>query len=623
MSRPRFVIALIAIAAAARSVLLTWLHPLNWDEIEFFRATDWVAHGLVPYRDFWEHHSPLQWFVFAPIASRIHAPGTAAVIALRWAQVPLWIAAVWLLSIWMRRAALPLTVRASAILLLLCSSMFMLAAVEYRIDSLGCALYILALVLLQDADRSFWLAAAGGAALCLAGFANIRLGPLLALTALVMRIVRPRDRAWGGTRAADGIFAGVIAAFAVCASYFFATHSASIAWRRVWTENYLGDRLSEGTEWILLHRLGQPFGVQLLVRSQPLFDWRSIDLATVIILVIGVIGVVRVLAANRRAPEHLFVLAFLQVGNVLFVAAMKFLYIYHFEIVLLLMLPFVARETDRFLRTSRRWAAVAAILLLVSAINIYASVFRGKEADLAYQDLVMREVDRNTPADGSVFDGVGWALRRRPAYGHWFLPMLVVSLEKEHIFRPYTLQEMAGDPPAAIITDYRMYGWLLTHPPLAAFATAHYLPVLLNLWLPGLSARLTASHRAVEWIVPVDGQYRIYGSELLSIHPWFQRPLIFGTFPTSHTEIALTRFPPAATLPLSWTLDGAPIPATDSLTLRRHQRLAVQYGGDRSFGVMIVPSGIRDLFQQRAPGVTLDAATTPVTHVPSFPNIFH
>ena len=52
------IIALLAIAA--RLLQLQGLHPLVWDEIEFFRATDWVWRGLVPYRDFWEHHTPLQ-----------------------------------------------------------------------------------------------------------------------------------------------------------------------------------------------------------------------------------------------------------------------------------------------------------------------------------------------------------------------------------------------------------------------------------------------------------------------------------------------------------------------------------------------------------------------------------
>ena len=622
VSRVRFVSALIGLAAVARSLSLAFFHPLNWDEIEYFRATDWIRQGLIPYRDFWEHHTPLQWFMFAPVTALIHSPGTSAILAMRWAQVPVWIATFVLLSLWMKRAGLELTSRLAVILLILCSSMFMLAAVEYRIDSMGCALYIAAVVLLQDADRDFRFAFAGGAALCLAGFANIRLGPLLALTALLFRIVRPRDRIWGGTSAANGIFAGVIATFVLSSSYFFATHSAGIALRRVWTENYLADRLSEGTPWILLHRIGVPFGLQLILRSDRLFDPLQIDLATIVIFIVGAVGIVRTLATRYRAPDGFFTVAFLQLANVLFVTAMKFIYIYHFEIIMLLMLPFVASELERFVKSPRRWAAVAAALLIVSGANVFASVFRGKEMDLAYQDLIMREADRLTPATGTVFDGVGWALRRRPAYRYWFLPTLVVNFEKSGLFESYTPEQMAADPPAAIISDYRLYTWLLMHPALTRFATTHYLPLWRNLWLPGLSARLTPESSSAEWVVPATGTYRVYGSNVLSIHPWFRQPLIFSTYESSRVEVVLSGFPPAAALPLTFAVDGKATPPLNSLSLVRGQHLRVAGRLDRPLGLLIVPEGIRALFMQPAPGVSLDAATLPVAHIRPFLNLF-
>src|SRR5438477_11353564 len=124
------------LAAAARLFQLQGLHPLVWDEIEFFRATDWVRRGLVPYRDFWEHHTPLQWFLFAPVAAMTHSPGVSAVLLMRWAQVPVWIVTFVLFDRWMRDAGVSAIARASAILLILCSSLFMLAAVEYRVDAL-------------------------------------------------------------------------------------------------------------------------------------------------------------------------------------------------------------------------------------------------------------------------------------------------------------------------------------------------------------------------------------------------------------------------------------------------------------------------------------------------------
>src|SRR5436190_20115041 len=95
---------LIGAAGALRLLPLARLHPIAWDEIEYFRATDWVRRGLVPYRDFWEHHTPLQWFLFAPVAALTKRPGVGAILTMRWAQVPLWIVTFVLLAKWMRRA---------------------------------------------------------------------------------------------------------------------------------------------------------------------------------------------------------------------------------------------------------------------------------------------------------------------------------------------------------------------------------------------------------------------------------------------------------------------------------------------------------------------------------------
>src|SRR5438552_185101 len=159
--RVRLPVALIIVSSLARLVSLAGLHPLNYDEIEFFRATDWIARGLVPYRDFWEHHSPLQWFVFAPVAALIDLPGAEAILLLRWAQVPLWIAIFWLIDVWMRDAGLPRYARWAALVLPLTSSLFMLPAVEYRIDVLAGGLFILGLVCVQRIRRGAryaWLA---------------------------------------------------------------------------------------------------------------------------------------------------------------------------------------------------------------------------------------------------------------------------------------------------------------------------------------------------------------------------------------------------------------------------------------------------------------------------------
>jgi len=128
----RAAITIALTSAALRLLPLQWLHPLNWDEIEFYRATRWIAEGRVPFRDFWEHHSPLAWFVFAPFSRLSDTPGAAAILGMRWAQIPVWIATFWLANVFMRNAGLTRCARWCAMAIALCSSFLMIAAVEYR-----------------------------------------------------------------------------------------------------------------------------------------------------------------------------------------------------------------------------------------------------------------------------------------------------------------------------------------------------------------------------------------------------------------------------------------------------------------------------------------------------------
>ena len=39
----------------------------NGDNVEHIHATWLVAYGEVPYRDFFQHHNPLLWYLFAPV----------------------------------------------------------------------------------------------------------------------------------------------------------------------------------------------------------------------------------------------------------------------------------------------------------------------------------------------------------------------------------------------------------------------------------------------------------------------------------------------------------------------------------------------------------------------------
>src|SRR5881392_2605942 len=125
------------LSIAARLLQLQGLHPLVWDEIEFFRATDWVRQGLVPYRDFWEHHAPLQWFLFAPCTALSGSPGVAAVLLMRVWQLPLWIVTIVLVARAIRRVGFDRFTQWAVVALLLLDGPFTFQAMEFRIDGLS------------------------------------------------------------------------------------------------------------------------------------------------------------------------------------------------------------------------------------------------------------------------------------------------------------------------------------------------------------------------------------------------------------------------------------------------------------------------------------------------------
>ena len=604
-SRIAWLLVLTAVAVAARLFAMTFLHPLNWDEVEYFRATDWVSRGLVPYRDFWEHHTPLMWFVFAPVAMLTDSPGAAAIVLMRWAQVPLWIAAFWLVSRLMSAANIAGIARVVAIVLAISSSTLMISAMEYRVDTLANVLYLAGVVLLLRASPF-----AAGFCLCLAGLANLRLGPLLAATAIlgVVHAVTSGGARQPFLRRFVLLSAGVATGLAIAVTYHVITGSLGDLYRQVWWENMIGERYAERTPLAFLHRVAVPFGIRLY-GAGPFFQWSGIDLGGVAILVAGTFGFVRALLFWRRAPVLTF-LAVLQLVNVFFIASMKFVYHYHLQIVVLLMLPFVASVIETWLPRGR--VAVFAYTSVAALLSVIIVVFRGKELDLRYQDQVMRGVHAATRPGDKVFDGVGWAIRREPAYRFWFLPVLARELVAHGHAAPYTLSQWLSDPPAAVVTDRNAVVWLAANPDLARYVSHHYLPLYRNLLLPGMSARV-APRGSATWIVPADGAYRLMASPQLARHPWFrfplaQRPGVDWRFDVQSTGANLVQ----------WNVDGEKLVNASALRLRRGSRVTVRSLSDTPLGVMLVRGPDSRWGKQPPPNVTLDAEGPREWHWPTF-----
>ena len=601
------VLALALSAAAARLLPLGWLHPLNFDEVEFFRATDWVRQGLVPYRDFWQNHTPLQWYLFAPLSALAGGDGVTPVIVMRWLQVPVWIAAFWLVNRWMRDLELPPRARWSALALALSSSWLMIPTVEYRLDSVGAALYLGGLVL---ALRGRFLV--GGIVFCLAGFANLRLGPLLAATAILFCITDLPARRWTLNRRALRLLAGVVLAAATGLGAFAAIGGLDEAWRQLIVENYLGDRLVEPSGQFFQRLFLIPVGIAS--GTGRVFMPATVDPGAIVLIAAGFLGVFRALR-NWRAPDPWLAAALLQLASIAFLARMKVIYNYHFLIAGLMFIPFLAAELARLRRRELAWAAVG----IAWCVNLYACVLRGKEHDRTYQDIIIREVHRRTLPGEPVFSGAALALRRPPAYRRWMLVDLNALLVQHRHARPYTSADLIRNPPAALIADYYTLRYLGMDSRLRRLVVRHYLPVWRNLWIPAPNGLLTPAARELRWLVLRDGDYRVYAAPSLARHPWFDKPVFVGVMDRPDAA----RFPLRAGRPglppgLELSVDGVPAATTARLRLKKGQQLTARWGGGGAVGVMLLPGTDELWFRNPPPGVTLEAAYPRVTHWPRF-----
>lgn len=539
--------------------------PLGWDEVEFFRATKWVGEGRVPFRDFWEHHTPLQWLVFAPVARWFATgPGALSVVVMRWAQVAAWIVTLFLvLRLTAEKARWP------ALVLLLSAPLFVRSAIEYRVDVLGNLGLVAALV---AATRRRWIAF--GVLMSLAVLANMRLAPLVIFTAALMLFWR--EERWRWNPAALRMVAGVL----LVAAPF-------VGWLRVtnaWTP-------------FLEAVIGYNVTSSELIEVRTLFDmllapvW-LLDPAAIALWCAAIAGCV---AAFRgiREPRAVQIIAVVWLASLVAVAAMEVQYEYHFQGVYLLMVPLVALLFERFGKWEWAALATAAVALFINLLPLASPAWG---TPLQYQDFVMREVDRRTQPDQAVFDGTGYALRREPAYRYWFLPAGLRLLADAKKVEPY---EIETDPPAAVIYNLRMQRWFEIFPRTAAYAVKHYVPLTRDLWVPGMTAVLPPG-RTFTWTAPVGGRYTLWASEPLTRHPWLTRPLEYAAVQgplAARYAIQLTRLPGARVV---WGVEGKAV-AGRTVTLRRGDRVTVVSREPRPIGVFLAPSDVRVL--ATGPGV--------------------
>ena len=506
---PLFLVVVILLLIAALWLVfeLQWHRPVSWDEVEFFRATRWTGEGRVPYRDFWEHHTPLQWIAFAPIARWFGGgAGVQAVLAMRWAQLPLFAATFFIVLALMRRCRIGALARGAALLLLACSSVYALSAIEYRVDTFANFLFVAGIACAMS-DRP-WKWIGFGVLLSLAVLANMRLAPLTIVAGIAALFWNKAEERWRWNRDALWMFGGVGAVAAALGTWLFATRSTAAFIGGVIHYNTLANRLVSSSK-TLIPTLLLPFTAR--------------DLAGIALCAAGIAGAVMALR-RLKTPGALQFLAVLAAASIVAFAMLGVQYTYHLGTSFILLTPLAGWLLDRSRAFVRVGVTMAAGALVLGAIPLLSS---GMREPLLYQDRIMREADAHTAKSDHVWDGCGYALRREPAYRYWFLPSGVRLMAQRGLIPRYGEREMSARPPAAIVYNLRVHYWLKAFPDAKRFVVQHYVPVYRNLWMPGTSGVVSARMSVVR-AVSAHGRYRVYASPLLLKHPWFSRPLEMG-----------------------------------------------------------------------------------------------
>ena len=141
----RLAILLIALLVAAK-IAYVYTYRADSDETQHLHVVWGWAHGFLPYRDFFDNHSPLFQFLCSPFL-RLLGERADIVLPMRWAMIPLYLLCLWLVYrmgtiLYSRRLAFWAAVLTGAY------PIFFTKSTEFRTDDLWMLLWLFALLVL-------------------------------------------------------------------------------------------------------------------------------------------------------------------------------------------------------------------------------------------------------------------------------------------------------------------------------------------------------------------------------------------------------------------------------------------------------------------------------------------
>jgi hypothetical protein len=579
---------------------MQWGRSLSWDELEFFRATRWVGYGQVPYVDFWEHHSPLQWFLMAPLAILMNAPGASTIIWMRWGQFAFWTLgwwAFWRLLSWEKTAV---WVRYFSLSLLLLAPFFTLWAVEFRPDTLGTA-FMLGGIAIWRTGRRKMAPLVAGALLSMAGLANLRLVPVAGAVALVLLFTRPASRRWGWNLRSPWLMVGTAIPVMLGLEYLIATSALQSTWHHLVVENAWFNKmvLSQDSS----NRLSNSF----------VLPFKEGDIAGSLLCILGIVQTYFDLRKFRR-PDLAFLLAEVQLFQLASILRLGVWYPYHTQGFLVvaalqggLAIGRLAANRDVDRRMQILGVGLVGATGLLACYHLAFSNFHGT---LKFQNSYMASLERVVPPESPVLDGVGFGFNREPAsHPFWFISTISRALSLNGRGHAYDASDFYRRPPGAVVITGRMNAWLMEWPQMRSILVRNYLPENPFLWLPAMNA-LIQGKSTEEWRVLFSGRFHILASQAFASHPWFFAPLSFsgfvGPFRNPYT-LEMTGQTNSIPIDIEIDVSGKRVSVdAGSIQLAKGDSLAVRNSSTQPMGVFILPENSPMFFQGRAQEDALD-----------------
>jgi 4-amino-4-deoxy-L-arabinose transferase-like glycosyltransferase len=419
---------------------------IDLDEFEHAHAAWSVSRGQVPYVDFFEHHTPALYLLFAPLFAwmPVSTDARAAVAALIVGRGVMWVVTVISVSIVYRLGCLwrDRLTGALATVLLVTSSQFLESMLEFRPDvpavlCLLIAAFGLTVAARVDDRRAHVWSAVAGAAFGVALLCTQKV--VFAAPGIVVAFVAGRGRAARVGAFAVGTIVPVVATLA-----WFRSHDALRAFYfyTVVVNNQLNvDRFSP------LPRL-----ISNVVQQPALY---ALGFA-------GLVTSARTLGEHRERPVVVGIAASLAVG--IFLIGKAYDQYYALLLPLLTVLG-AAWVRDTFALTSAR-AAAAMILVTLLALTMSIRTFRSSALQFGAIAWVTEHTD---PSDTYLGGSPGPALFRPHA---WFYGFLTGPFAADRDYASLVdALESGRNRPALVIDD----AYFERAPsPLLAYVRAHY-----------------------------------------------------------------------------------------------------------------------------------------------------